>query len=64
MRLVIYNLLGQPLRTLVDQFQAAGAYEVQWGAGDQLGVSLPPGVYITRLSYPGGVQTRRLLYLN
>ena len=30
---------------------------------DQRGASLSSGVYITRLSYPGGVQTQRLLYL-
>ena len=62
-QLVIYNVLGQPVRTLVDQFQAAGSYQVQWDARDQRGVSLSSGVYITRLSYPGGVQTQRLLYL-
>ena len=62
-QLVIYNVLGQPVRTLVDQFQAAGSYQVQWDARDQRGVSLSSGVYITRLSYPGGEQTRRLLYL-
>ena len=62
-QLVIYNVLGQPVRTLVDQFQAAGSYQVQWDARDQRGVSLSSGVYITRLSYPGGEQTQRLLYL-
>ena len=62
-RLAIYNVLGQPVRTLVDQFQAAGSYQVQWDARDQRGGSLSSGVYITRLSYPGGEQTRRLLYL-
>ena len=62
-QLVIYNVLGQPVRTLVDQFQAAGSYQVQWDARDQQGASLSSGVYITRLSYPGGVQTQRLLYL-
>ena len=62
-QLVIYNVLGQPVRTLVDQFQAAGSYQVQWNARDQRGVSLSSGVYITRLSYPSGVQTQRLLYL-
>ena len=62
-QLVIYNVLGQPVRTLVDEFQAAGSYQVQWDARDQQGVSLSSGIYITRLSYPGGVQTRRLLYL-
>ncbi len=29
-RLEIYNLLGQPVHTLVDQTQAAGAYQVSW----------------------------------
>ena len=62
-RLVIYNVLGQPARTLVDQFQAAGSYRVRWDARDQEGASLSSGVYFTRLSYPGGVQTQRLLYL-
>ena len=62
-QLVIYNVLGQPVRTLVDQFQAAGSYQAQWDARDQRGTSLSSGVYITRLSYPGGVHTQRLLYL-
>ena len=61
--LVIYNVLGQPVRTLVDRFQSAGSYRVEWDARDQQGASLSSGVYITRLSYPGGVQTQRLLYL-
>ena len=62
-QLVIYNVLGQPVRTLVDEFQGAGSYQVQWDARDQQGASLSSGIYITRLSYPEGVQTRRLLYL-
>ncbi len=61
--MVIYNVLGQPVRTLVDRFQHAGSYRVQWDARDEQGASLSSGVYITRLSYPGGVETRRLLYL-
>ena len=61
--LVIYNVLGQPVRTLVDRFQGAGSYRVEWDARDQQGAPLSSGVYITRLSFPGGVQTQRLLYL-
>ena len=61
--LVIYNLMGQPVRTLVNEFQTAGSYRVQWDARDQQGASLSSGIYITRLSYPGGVQTRCVLYL-
>ena len=62
-QLVIYNVLGQPVRTLMDASQAAGAYQVRWDARDEGGVLLSTGVYIARLSYPGGVQTQRLLYL-
>ena len=62
-QLVIYNVLGQPVRTLVDQSQAAGTYQIRWDVLDQRGVSLSTGIYIARLSYPGGMQTQRLLYL-
>ncbi|MCY3765708.1 MAG: T9SS type A sorting domain-containing protein [Gemmatimonadetes bacterium] len=62
-KLVIYNVLGQPVRTLVDEFRAAGSYQIRWDARDQLGASLSTGVYIARMSYPGGAQTQRLLYL-
>ena len=62
-RLVIYNLLGQRIRTLVDEAQAAGVYRVQWDARDAAARRVATGVYFLRLHYPGGVQTRRMLYL-
>ena len=62
-RLQICNALGQPVRTLVDRFQAAGAYRVSWDARDQRGAAVAAGVYLARLHHPGGVQTRRLLHL-
>ena len=62
-QLVIYNVLGQSVRTLVDQFQAAGSHRVQWDARGEQGASLSSGVYIIRLSYSGRMETQRLLYL-
>ena len=62
-RMVIYNALGQQVRTLVNEFQAAGLYQVHWDARDQQGFEVAAGVYVTHLQYPGGVQTGRLLYL-
>ena len=62
-QLKIYNALGQPVRTLVDQFQAAGSYQVPWDARDQRGTALAAGVYLVRLRYPGGEQTRRTALL-
>ena len=62
-RLVIYNALGQPVRTLVEESQPAGAHLVHWDARDRQGSAVAAGVYFARLHYPGGVQTRRMLYL-
>ena len=62
-QLEIYNVLGQPVRTLVNQSQPAGFYQVRWDARDQRGAAVAAGVYLTRLRHPDGAQTRRLLYL-
>ncbi len=62
-RLVIYNTLGQRVRTLVDEFQPVGFYQAHWDAHDQGGARVAAGVYFTRLHYPTGVETQRLLYL-
>ena len=59
----IYNTLGQRVRTLVDEVQARGKHQVSWDARDQGGVPVAAGVYLSRLQYPGGVQTQRLLFL-
>ena len=47
----------------VDRFQTAGSYRVEWDARDRRGGALASGVYVARLSNPGGVQAQRLLYL-
>ncbi len=62
-RLEIYNLLGQHIRTLVDEVQAAGAYRVSWDARDGRGAAVATGVYFIRLHHPDGVHTRRMLYI-
>ncbi len=62
-RLEIYNILGQSIRTLVDEAQEAGFYKVHWDGRDRRGVIVAAGVYLVHLHYPGGVQTRRLLVL-
>ena len=62
-RLDVYNILGQQVHTLVDQVQAAGFYQVPWNARDRRDAAVATGVYLMRLHYPGGVQTRRLLLL-
>ena len=54
MRLELYNALGQPVRTLVDQFQAAGAYQVPWDARDGQGAAVATGVYVSGFTIRAG----------
>jgi hypothetical protein len=56
--LKVYNLLGQEVRTLVNQVQPPGYYSVRF---DSQG--LPTGVYLYRLSSGSYVQTKRMILL-
>ena len=47
--LVIYNPLGQRVRTLVQGQQASGQHQVQWNGRDDKGNSVASGVYVYRL---------------
>ena len=62
-RLVIYNALGQSVRTLVDEFQAAGAYQVSWDSRDHRGVRVANGVYLYRLQAGAVAQVRKMIVL-
>ena len=62
-RLVIYNTLGQPVRTLVDAIQAAGAYQVSWDGRDHRGAHVANGIYLYRLQAGGVSRVRKMLVL-
>jgi hypothetical protein len=47
-KLVIYNILGQQVRILVNDVLNAGYYEVEWNGHNDAGVPLASGVYVYR----------------
>lgn len=47
-RLVVYNVLGQQIRTLVDGFQGRGVQEVVWNGRNQGGNKVTSGNYLYR----------------
>jgi hypothetical protein len=53
-RLAVYDLLGRRVRTLVDERQSAGRHSTTFDAE-----TLPGGVYVYRLTAPGGRQVTR-----
>jgi len=62
-RLVIYNLSGQIVRTLVNGTIRAGVYKVVWNATAENGASVPSGIYYYRLTAGDKVFTKKLLLL-
>ena len=51
--LTVYNVLGQPVRTLVADHQSAGRYAVEWDATNDSGHSLSSGMYFYHLQAGG-----------
>ncbi len=51
----IYTITGQLVTTLVNQVQLAGTHQIIWDGVDNLGRTLPSGLYITNLN-SGGFQ--------
>ena len=48
-RLSLYNLTGQLVRTLVDGERPVGSYSVTWDGRDAVGSDVASGVYLCRM---------------
>jgi hypothetical protein len=58
--LKIYDLMGQHVRTLVQQDQPPGRYMIPWDGRNEKGEVLASGVYLYQLRAGSFVQTRRM----
>ena len=59
--LVIYNVRGARVRTLVDGLHAGGRFTVEWNGRNDSGSKVSSGVYFYRLEQPGFSATRKML---
>jgi hypothetical protein len=62
-KLVIYNVTGQEVRTLVNAQLSAGRHEVDWDGRDAAGRSVSSGVYFYRLETPSYVETKKMVLM-
>ncbi len=61
--LKIYNILGQHVRTLVDEPKQAGNYKVTWDGNDDKGKNLVSGIYFYQLTAGNYKQTKKMTLL-
>ena len=59
----IYNILGQTVRTLVDDEKAAGEYSIVWDGKNDKGESLASGTYFYQLRAGDYASTKKSLLL-
>lgn len=62
-RVDIYNIKGQLVKTLVNQTMLAGTHSVTWDGKDGQGRSVSSGVYFCRMSLPNKVLTNKMLLM-
>lgn len=62
-QLIIFNLLGEKVRTLVNSYQNTGSYTLQWNGLNDFGHQVTSGVYFYRMQVDGKVIKSRKMIL-
>jgi flagellar hook assembly protein FlgD len=59
--LKIYNILGQEIRTLVNDFKPAGKYTVVWDGKDNNGNAVGSGIYLYKINAGKFTKTMKMV---
>ncbi|HXF49423.1 MAG TPA: FlgD immunoglobulin-like domain containing protein [Verrucomicrobiae bacterium] len=62
-KLEVFNILGQSVRTLVDDRRAPGTYTLEWDGTDRSGNRVSSGVYLYRLTSKDFSVTKKMVFL-
>jgi lysophospholipase L1-like esterase len=60
-KIIIYNMRGQEVVTLVDEIKEPGYFKVEWNGCDTGGIEVSTGLYLYRLQSLDKVITKRLV---
>ena len=58
---MVYNVIGQEVRTLVSAVQPSGAQNVIWDGRDAIGRQIATGMYIYRLVAGENLAVRKMI---
>jgi len=61
--LKIYNILGEEVAILVDEFQSSGFKSMVWDGHNSLGQTVSAGVYLYKLEAGGLVKTSKMVFM-
>lgn len=60
-KVLIYDMLGQKVKTLIDKYQEEGEYKVNWNGINDLGIQVSSGIYFYQLRYENNLITKKLI---
>jgi hypothetical protein len=61
--LKVYNMLGQLVRTVVEDHQVEGYHEAVWDGRNDIGSTVSSGIYIYRMTVGSVVETKRMILM-
>lgn len=61
--ILLYNIAGELVKTLVKTEQSAGKYSVYWNGKDNNNMPAASGIYIYRVMYGNSVLSRKMILL-
>jgi hypothetical protein len=62
-KLDIYNITGQKVTTIVDQYQDAGTHSVIWNGHDESGNQVASGIYFYRLTTNAYTEAKKMILM-
>ena len=62
-KLKVYDILGREVATLVEAYQAAGTYNVQWNGRNNGGENLASGIYLYSFEAGNYKSVKKMIYL-
>jgi len=61
--IIVYDIVGNEIRTLVNDQQNAGFNSIVWNGKDRFGRTVGTGVYFCRINAEGFIKTRKMILL-
>lgn len=62
-RLVVFDIKGEEIITLIDERKSAGAHLIKWDGRNRNGVRIASGIYFYRLETENFIQSKKLILL-
>lgn len=62
-KIIIYDLMGREVNTVVNDYMAIGNHIIQWNGRDDLGQLVSGGIYFYKLQAGDFTQTKKMLLM-